>query len=995
MNAIPQLFSLNLAKPWSSTAPVWEQHSLGPAKALSPGAFSADEKTMVVFRTSKTGSPFAAWQYSVSTDSWTPSNASFPYQNRTGLASVTDPETGLVYTASGYVDPTDGVFLDMKMVQELLSLVEGLKDNTTAGDIYILNTISGVWTQGTSGSPRIYTTCTVAGDQFLVWGGATTNNTMPSADVMIYSISRDEWITSYTPPAAYLDPSVTSGTGLKPSSSALPGSGDDSNKDKSNTGGIVGGVVGGLAVVSQRASREKGHRKQRRCRIVAGSASRTTKRQEALQQQVDYLHIQQQQASTSSPPCGALYNYQPPTVTYPAPDNPIIFEPAPPKTLRDPTPPFPESEWTTSLSNPVVYDPTTNSSTSTPLVSGTRTLKDLEMLSEELAQQGYDVAPRSGHPHAPLTFKQPGNPHTSLGIDPGPIPVTGAASARSISRFYVIGGLPSTANDTLPLAQFFSLDLTQPWDSVAPAWTKLSTVNAPKQRRFPATFSKNQKSLIVFRAGEPAYIRRYIIASGNWSPSTVNLTQFGSREGVGAVTDPNTGLVYIARGYTDPLERSVDVYNVDRDVLTEVPLPPATSFLAQRTYYGNVWCQPRRSILYFGGYALETQPAPISPVITEFIPSNQTWSTMTTFGEPPSLRADHCMTISEDGTRMVVYGGSPSDKSAMSGDVFMFNTLTKTWSKGNSGPPRAYATCTIAGDILLIWGGTAPDNTVASGEVLLYNMANDTWVQKYNPAPATASPSLDPSSPETDASNKNVRDAKSVNIGAIVGGAIGGAVVIATIGFILFRRKSQQRQDKMLEKSTPAQNDSNIHDDDDGPLGKTQTAGITLDKSLSAEKEEIRYLREQLKAHKEQQEDLQKQVELLKNQYIPAGSSTGAVSQEIQYGYHPPTYYSSSTNAVASQLGVIQPSPTGQNSVVYMTSPSQVPVTLAEPSSESHDFVGSSSNCVPGVIVRSPEGLIQGTIPHQNYSATEALNNRPNNPHTPVVYSSGPHAIIR
>lgn len=213
----------------------------------------------------------------------------------------------------------------------------------------------------------------------------------------------------------------------------------------------------------------------------------------------------------------------------------------------------------------------------------------------------------------------------SQGPDDGPVPVTGAAFARAATRFYILGGLPSTANDTLPLGQFFSLDLTLAWNANSPAWTRLAS--GPKQRIFPATFSKNQKSLIVFRAGEPNYIRRYIVASGNWSPSKVNLT-YGYREGVGAVTDPNSGLVYIARGYTDINERSVDVYNVDTDNISELPLPPATTFLAQRTYYGNVWCQPRRSILYFGGYALETQPAPISPDITEFVPSNQTWSTM-------------------------------------------------------------------------------------------------------------------------------------------------------------------------------------------------------------------------------------------------------------------------------------------------------------------------------------------------------------------------------
>ncbi|KAG0272435.1 hypothetical protein BGZ95_011815 [Linnemannia exigua] len=537
---------------------------------------------------------------------------------------------------------------------------------------------------------------------------------------------------------------------------------------------------------------------------------------------------------------------------------------------------------------------------------------------------------------SPYTLHTIINVNAQITADPGPVPVTGAASARATTRFYIIGGLNSTTNGTLPLDQFFSLSLTTSWSTTAPAWTKLSSIGAPKQRIFPATFSKNQKSLIVFRAGEPDYIRRYIVASGNWSPSSVTLT-YGSREGVGAVTDPNTGLVYVARGYTDAAERSVDVYNVDRDTLSEVPLPLATEALAQRTYYGNVWCQPRKSILYFGGYALETQPAPTSPVITEFSPSNQTWTTMTTTGEPPSLRADHCMTISEDGTRMVVYGGSPTDKTIpMSGEVFMFNTLTRTWTKGLSGPPRAYATCTIAGDQLLIWGGTTLDKTVAPAEVLIYNMASATWIKSYTP-PAWY---LDPSATATSAGsvpgtpNPDSEGSSSSNkVGPIVGGIVGGLVLVLAVVFFLFWRRRQQRRKQeqhQTEKSVASYdhdntNNINTHDIDNNIINNNNSpdnssaleklhaglsvgGGLSADKTRQEEKSEIVRLREELLAQKEQQADLQKQVELLKNQHMPGGAGGGGLSMESTtldssiYGYQPPIYYSPGTSCATTIL---------------------------------------------------------------------------------------------
>ncbi|KAK5808240.1 hypothetical protein F5H01DRAFT_59536 [Linnemannia elongata] len=607
--------------------------------------------------------------------------------------------------------------------------------------------------------------------------------------------------------------------------------------------------------------------------------------------------------------------------------------------------------------------------------------------------------------------------------DAGPVPVTGAGFARAATRLYVLGGLPSTANNTLPLGQFFSLDLTLAWNASSPAWTRLAS--GPKQRIFPATFSKNQKSMIVFRAGEPNYIRRYIVASGNWSLSKVNLT-YGNREGVGAVTDPNNGLVYIARGYTDINERSVDVYNVDTDNLSELPLPPATSFLAQRTYYGNVWCQPRKSILYFGGYALETQPAPISPDITEFVPSNQTWSTLKTNGEPPSLRADHCMTINEYGTRMVVYGGSPNDQSPMSGEVFMFDTTTLTWTKGKAGEPRAYATCTIAGNQLLIWGGMTANKTVASGDVMIYNMDNYTWVQGYvppawylNPS-ATNSAGADPSS--TSDSDKD-GGGRGANVGAIVGGVVGGLAVVAGIALFLFRRR---RQDQQRSDSSPAvgkgRSTSNHTNSNDGSsaIEKLHDAGYGAPingKSRKQEKEELQTLREQLAAQKEQQEALQRQLEELKNQH----------SQDAAYGYQPPIYYPPGTSSVIpTQPEIFQPY-SEQGPVVYTPTsppppiPPRIPVTTENSSGNVSATVSSS---VPlsqvGTLVRSPEGLIQdqrqplsshgsprspeelpnhsnlqqSAVLYQDLDASQTGARRLNNPHAPVISSGGPHAVV-
>lgn len=301
--------------------------------------------------------------------------------------------------------------------------------NITAGDIYILNTVTRAWTAGKSGSPRIYTTCTIAGDQFLVWGGATTNNTIPPADIQIYSISYDNWITSYNPPSSYLNPSSTS----VPSSQPFPSDSGSQETGSSSIGAIVGGVVGGLVIVlaalfllyrrrqrarsgamEEYANRDEDTKNQHNAKrprerrgedgddnveVLRSQLQTQKERHDALQQQVEFL---QHQASTSSPSYDSLYTYQPPVVTNLPFSNPRIFKPSTASTtriVREPTPTVSVSEWASfsSSSRPVVYDP---SSSSPAPVSVVHSRKDPEFLSSELLQgDGIVEAPRSRHPH--------------------------------------------------------------------------------------------------------------------------------------------------------------------------------------------------------------------------------------------------------------------------------------------------------------------------------------------------------------------------------------------------------------------------------------------------------------------------------------------------------------------------------------------------------------------------------------------------------------------
>ncbi|KAG0347144.1 hypothetical protein BGZ54_005020, partial [Gamsiella multidivaricata] len=125
-----------------------------------------------------------------------------------------------------------------------------------------------------------------------------------------------------------------------------------------------------------------------------------------------------------------------------------------------------------------------------------------------------------------------------------PLTVFAPAFARTATRLYVLGG----RNAATIYSQFFSLDLTNSWNSATPLWTKLK--DGPGQAIFPAAFSADQKTMVTFHSNSSAnasFAYHYSVVTGQWTQSTVQ-AQFGSNEGVGAVTDPNTGLVYLAGG---------------------------------------------------------------------------------------------------------------------------------------------------------------------------------------------------------------------------------------------------------------------------------------------------------------------------------------------------------------------------------------------------------------------------------------------------------------
>ena len=112
------------------------------------------------------------------------------------------------------------------------------------GDLFILDLTTQTWRKGTPGPPRVYTACTIAGDQFVMWGGMASSNGYAPAQVMIYSLTNNNWLSRYTPPQSYVDLRASE----EPETSS-PGSSTGPKDSGPNPGAIAGGVVGGVAII--------------------------------------------------------------------------------------------------------------------------------------------------------------------------------------------------------------------------------------------------------------------------------------------------------------------------------------------------------------------------------------------------------------------------------------------------------------------------------------------------------------------------------------------------------------------------------------------------------------------------------------------------------------------------------------------------------------------------------------------------------------------------
>ncbi|RIB23253.1 hypothetical protein C2G38_884796 [Gigaspora rosea] len=143
-------------------------------------------------------------------------------------------------------------------------------------------------------------------------------------------------------------------------------------------------------------------------------------------------------------------------------------------------------------------------------------------------------------------------------------------------------------------------------------------------------------------------------------------------------------------------------------------------------------------IFIFGG--VPTYPS----FVNQFDTSKQQWINITSVGNVPTKRY-YISCANFDNGSIAIFSGTPSS-GTMTNDLWIFNTLTLTWSLSNATnaplPMSGYCAVTLPdGNILYIGGASVINSTLAympMNNLPLYNTKSDTWTNMSISGPTPA-----------------------------------------------------------------------------------------------------------------------------------------------------------------------------------------------------------------------------------------------------------------
>ncbi|KAK3839896.1 MAG: hypothetical protein J3R72DRAFT_476094 [Linnemannia gamsii] len=413
------------------------------------------------------------------------------------------------------------------------------------------------------------------------------------------------------------------------------------------------------------------------------------------------------------------------------------------------------------------------------------------------------------------------------------------------NQFYIHGGILPTVKTGSN--EFNSLDLATSWSTTTATtapWTTLPAGNqvwhhaiVAIEPKFTAGLGTGTQGYILAVAGTPlngpGYWTAYDIQSKQWrtiaaTPADTTFTPYVELEGHTATVDPSTGLVYVIGGFNGlisnaPLPGSVNLLTVfdpkTAKILSQEQATTGTSL----TGANAVWSTKRGTVLLLGG---SRAVATISvtgldmTVLTEYNPTSKQWTSMRTSGAIPPARLDACADVTDDGSKVIVYGGAANANTYLS-SIYILDLTTGVWT---AGPPTtgvlSQATCAYNAGQFIVFAGSisATDmNSLAEATPLVFDVNNGAWVTSFTASSgggggngsggnsgsgSLTTPTHPMGSGGDGPGDSDATEGKS-HTGAIIG-AIAGVLVLLLIGLAVYLVRMRRRRNLKKVQDTEA-----------------------------------------------------------------------------------------------------------------------------------------------------------------------------------------------
>ncbi|KAG0094269.1 hypothetical protein BGZ93_007427 [Podila epicladia] len=374
-----------------------------------------------------------------------------------------------------------------------------------------------------------------------------------------------------------------------------------------------------------------------------------------------------------------------------------------------------------------------------------------------------------------------------LGPGPGetpvltaPQPLGGMAYSLDKRILYIQGGNQS---DNTASREFYKLDLSVRWHVSSPAWTKLPNNSNMNVSGVSGGFLSS--GAFVVHSKNPPGLFSYDISTAIWTSLTGNFGVANGGPQVATATDNRT--YFFSDGFI------VDPQSTPQAISPAQTLSPGLAV---------AWSLEQKKVVT----VVTTKSKVLDARTLDLMATTKTWNSLPkqATGILPSERTSHCLVpVESRPNTFLLYGGKNSTSSI--DELWSLNIDTAQWVKlSSSGEGRHSMACAVSGETLVVWGGFNGADLVGPNP-LLYDLATDKWdALEFVPTPTFIDyPPISQVPSKTSDSGPNVA--------AIAGGVAGGVVLIALIGFFLYRRRAHGRGNKnagLSRSAMASKNDS-------------------------------------------------------------------------------------------------------------------------------------------------------------------------------------------